>query len=420
MADKHCLLLCAGLLWLCLVPAAAQEQSGAAATPASVRQTQDAVSDAKPPVNEKKNYFVQETDTGVTLVQRLSWEAIDDIFGFEFQLEELNKKTKVWKVINREIVKTNYKDISLPPGSYRYRVQVINLLEQKEEVSAYRNFDIRVAYQPELTAVSPEVINFDELESQTLAITGKNFHEDTVFTLTDEVSGAVLPGTLIQVNEAGTDAIIGFEFIRARPGKYAFAAVDPSDLKAERRDIIFRFQKPIDIFLSGNYVFNGFIGNKVLNTYFETNIAPLAGGIRLTVAPFKRFYGNFGINVTGSGSYLRHKADGYTISTGLLFSQLNAVYFYPIIKHRLVFDVHAGAGSIFMFGPLFTYNAVEKLTSDKAWFWGLTFNAGTAFYIYVYKRLYIEVNLDHIIPIRGGSGFPHYIMQPQLGIGWEF
>ncbi|MGP1490169.1 MAG: fibronectin type III domain-containing protein [Treponema sp.] len=420
MVDKYFVMICAGLLALCLFPAAAQEQAGVHGETATPEQNTETVAEVKLPVNEKKNYFLQETDEGITLVQRLSWEAIDDIFGFEFQLEKFDKKTNVWNIIDQDIVKINYKDVSLPPGSYRYRVQIINLLEQKEEMSAYRNFDIRLAYQPEIAAISPGVINFDELESQTLTATGKNLHEDTVFTLTDELTGTVLQGTIVQVNEAGTNAVIGVELLRANPGTYTFAAVDPSDLRAAKRGIVFRFQKPIDVFISGNYVFNGFIGNKVLKQYFASDIAPLAGGIRFTVAPIKRFYGNFGINLTGSGTYFKHKADGYTVSTGLLFTNLNAVYFYPIIRRRLVLDVHAGVGSIFMFGPLFTYHTKEVLTSDKTWYWGLTFNAGTALYIYLYKRLYVEVNLDHIVPFRGGNGYPAYIIQPQVGIGWEF
>ena len=95
-------------------------------------------------------------------------------------------------------------------------------------------------------------------------------------------------------------------------------------------------------------------------------------------------------------------------------------YFYPIIKHRLVLDAHAGFGGMFMLGTQFVYDTAEKIMSDKAWYWGLTLNAGTALYIYVYKRLYVEINIDHIIPIRGAGGFPKYVIQPQIGMGWEF
>ena len=408
MENKH-IILVGFILFFCFLPLAAQ-------------QTNAAAQETKQADTEKRNYFLKETDKGVTLVQRLSWESLDDIFGFEFELEQQDKKTKAWRRIERKIVKTNYIDISLAPGSYRYRVWVINLLEQKEEASAYRNFDIRIAYQPDVITVSPQVINFDELEDHTLTVTGKNFHEDTAFTLRNNASGVVLRGTIIEIKDNGTAAVIAFDFMKANPGTYTFAAVDPSDLLAEKNDIVFRFQKPIDIFISGNYVFNGFIGNQVLakKEYFGTNFAALGGGLRFTVVPIKRLYGNFGFNLSGSGTALKNKTDGYTLNAGLLFAQLNAAYFISIIKHRLVFDVHAGFGTMFLVNTQFTYNATEKITSDKAWYWGMTFNIGTALYVYVYKRLYFEVNLDHVIPIRQGNGFPKYIIQPQLGIGWEF
>ena len=405
MGNKYGVL--AGFFFFCLIPLFAQEASNVG-------------HEVKRAENGKKKYFLKETDEGVTLIQRLSWESLDDILGFEFDLEQQDRKTKIWRVIEQRTVTTNYADVSLSPGDYRFRVRVINLLGQKEDASEHRNFSIRIAYQPEVTAVSPQVINFDELEEQKLTITGKNFHEETAFILTNDLSGSVLHGTIVELKDNGTHAVVSFEFTKANPGTYTFAAVDPSDFSAEKDDIVFRFQKPLDIFISGNYVFNGFIGNKVLKQYFASDIAPLAGGIRFTVAPIKRFYGNFGINLTSSGTYFKHKADGYTVSTGLLFTNLNAVYFYPIIRRRLVLDVHAGVGSIFMFGPLFTYHTKEVLTSDKTWYWGLTFNAGTALYIYLYKRLYVEVNLDHIVPFRGGNGYPAYIIQPQVGIGWEF
>ena len=409
MGNKYGVL--AGFFFFCLIPLFAQEASNVG-------------HEVKRAENGKKKYFLKETDEGVTLIQRLSWESLDDILGFEFDLEQQDRKTKVWRSIDKRTVTTNYVDVSLPPGDYRFCVRVINLLGQKEDASEHRNFSIRIAYQPEVTAVSPQVINFDELEEQKLTITGKNFHEETAFILTNDLSGSVLHGTIVELKDNGTHAVVAFEFTKANPGTYKFAAIDPSELSAEKDDIVFRFQKPLDVFISGNYVFNGLFGNQILGKkeYFNTNIAPLAGGIRLTVVPIKRVYGNFGFNLTGSGTYLKKKdkSEGYTIKAGLLFASLNAAYFVPIIKRRLVFDAHAGMGAAFLVNTQFTYNAAEKLTSDKAWYWGLTFNAGTALYVYVYKKLYLEVNLDHVIPIRQGNGFPKYIIQPQFGIGWEF
>lgn len=401
--------LVAGLFFFCFIPLFAQ-------------QAAEPVQESKKTTNEKRNYFIKETDKGVALVQRLSWESLDDILGFEFDLEQQDRKTKIWRVIEQRTVTTNYADVSLSPGDYRFRVRVINLLGQKEDSSAYRNFAIRIAYQPEVTAVSPHVINFDELKDRTLTITGKNFHEETSFTLTNAFSGSVLHGTIIELKDNGTHAVVAFEFMRANLGTYTFVATDPSGLSSEKDNIVFRFQKPIDIFVSADYVFNGFIANQILGKkdHFNTNIAPLAGGIRLTVVPIKRLYGNFGFNLAGSGTYLKNKTNGYTLTAGLLFAQLNAAYFVPIIKRRLVFDVHTGFGTMFLVNTQFVYNVTEKMTSGKAWYWGVTYNIGTALYVYVYKGFYVEINVDHLIPIRRGNGFPKYIIQPQVGIGWEF
>ena len=86
-----------------------------------------------------------------------------------------------------------------------------------------------------------------------------------------------------------------------------------------------------------------------------------------------------------------------------------------IIRHRLNFDAHLGFGTAFMVNTQFVFS---EFKSPKSWYWGLTMNLGTALQVYVYKKLYIEVNLDHIIPFR--KGFPKYIVQPSLSVGWEF
>lgn len=390
---------------LCLSTLSAQTET--AAIPAGTEQ----------PENTKKNYFIQETEQGIKLIQRLSWEKLEDIFGFEVELEQRDKKTKTWKRIDKQTVKTNYLDVSLSPGNYRYRVRVINLLEQKEEASPYRNFDVRFAYQPEVESVSPKIINFDEMDDQILTAVGKNFHEDTQFILKNNLTGSVLKGTLVQLNEAGTNVTIAFEFTKANPGSYTFLAVDPSDLFAKNEGIVFRFQKPVDVYLSGGYFFSGFVGSKVFKTYFGKNFAPLGGGIRLSVIPIKRYYGNFGFNLTGSGLFLRNKTKtaGYTLKAGMLFTQLNATYMFPIIKHRLTLDIHAGFGAAFLINTQFTY---PQIKSPKFWYWGMTINAGTALYVYMHKKLFLEINLDHIIPIR--KDFPKYIIQPQIAVGWEF
>lgn len=363
----------------------------------------------------QKNYFIKETENGIEIIQRLSWEALEDIISFEVEIEQQDQKTKSWLSIDKQSVQTNYIDVSLSPGKYRYRVCAVNVLGQRENPSAYRNFNISTAYQPELTNISPKVINFDEVQNNTLTITGKNFYRNTVFTLRDPSGTFTMKGTVISLDESGTQAVISFDFNKIEIGTYVLSAVDPSDLFAESDNIVFRFQKPLDVYLSGGYYFTGFAGDSVFKTYFGKSFSPSGFGFRLTVVPIKRKYGNFGFNLTGSGVFLRNKTPDYTLTGDMFLGQFNVAYFRPIIPHRLVFDVHAGFGAAALINTQFVY---PSLKSPRFSYWGPTVNIGTALYVYLYKRLYFECNLDHIIPIR--KDFPKYIVQPQLAVGWEF
>ena len=361
----------------------------------------------------KKNYIIETEGKKTVFYQTLSWENVEGILHFEFELEKKEKNGK-WVIIDKKKLKKNSLDVSLPAGKYRYRVKVINLLGQVDAVSADRYFDILVAYQPETSSVSPDAIYFDEEYSDIVNITGKHFREETTFALQKE-GGAPIFGKIVEINPDGTKAKISFNMLRINPGQYEFVVTDPSGLKDSKQKMIFKFQKPVDIFLSGGYAFNGFVGNKLFKEYFGKNFAALSGILRFSLVPIKRSYGNFGFNLTGSGMYLRKKDPDYTLSAGLLLTGIQAVYMKSIIRHRLNFDAHLGFGTAFMVNTQFVFSGFE---SPKSWYWGLTMNLGTALQVYVYKKLYIEVNLDHIIPFR--KGFPKYIVQPSLSVGWEF
>ena len=361
----------------------------------------------------KKNYIIETEGKKAVFYQTLSWENVEGILHFEFELEKKEKNGK-WVIIDKKKLKKNSLEVSLPAGKYRYRIKVINLLGQVDAVSADRYFDILVAYQPETSSVSPAAIYFDEEYSDVVSLSGKNFREETTFALKKE-GGAPIFGKILEISPDGTKAKISFNMLRINPGQYEFVVTDPSGLKDSKQKMIFKFQKPIDIFLSGGYAFNGFAGNKLFKEYFGKNFAALSGILRFSFVPIKRSYGNFGFNFTGSGMYLRKKDSDYTLSAGLLLAGIQAVYMKPIIRHRLNFDAHLGFGTAFVVNTQFVFSGFE---SPKSWYWGLTMNLGTALQVYVYKKLYIEVNLDHIIPFR--KGFPKYIVQPSLSVGWEF
>ncbi|WP_255805951.1 hypothetical protein [Treponema putidum] len=93
----------------------------------------------------KKSYFIEEGNKGAYIYQHLSWEAIDNILGFEFVLEKQDNSGN-WIQIDKKNLKKNSINVSLQPGKYRYKVAIINLLNQLDSASEYRNFDVRIAY----------------------------------------------------------------------------------------------------------------------------------------------------------------------------------------------------------------------------------------------------------------------------------
>mgnify|MGYP001670204475 CR=1 FL=1 len=105
----------------------------------------------------KKNYIIETEGKKTVFYQTLSWENVEGILHFEFELEKKEKNGK-WLVVDKKKLKQNSLEVSLPAGKYRYRIKVINLLGQVDAVSADRYFDILVAYQPETSSVSPAAI----------------------------------------------------------------------------------------------------------------------------------------------------------------------------------------------------------------------------------------------------------------------
>ncbi|WP_253708191.1 hypothetical protein [Treponema sp. OMZ 799] len=363
----------------------------------------------------QKSYFIEEGKEGSSLYQHLSWEAIDDILGYEFLLEKKDQSGN-WIQIDKKTLKKNSINVSLKPGKYRYRVAVINLLNQSEFASEYRNFDVRVAYQPEVLSLSIESIYFDEPAADYIIVSGKNIFPETIFTLTRNNENPV-QCEVVDSDKAGKKIKIQLNFSKLKAGTYVLTAKDPSGLYDNSKSINFKFQKPIDIFLSLGYTFSYFIQNETLYKYFKSNISPLGGSLRFAFVPLKRAYGHFGLSLGLSLMQLKNKPASYILKTGFILPQANFVYMFPIIKRRLNFDLHLGGGGAFMFQAKFEYPGTD-IKSPAYWFWCPSVNAGTAVQVYLYKKLYIELNLEHTFLFR--KDFPKYVIQPSLSLGWEF
>lgn len=363
----------------------------------------------------EKHYYIRESEKGAVLYQELSWEAFADILGYEFELEQKNEADE-WIRLDKKNVQTNSVQVSLPPGTYRFRVSVINLLEQTEAASDYQNFNVLLAYQPEVHNLSPHLIYFDTVFTNRLIVNGVNFLSQTEFSLEKPLTAPVIL-TPVEIDKNGKRAVFELNMNRLTPGDYTFCARDKSGLYDRTRVLELRFQKPVDTHVSAGYAFTGFAGKNVFTEYYERDFAPLGGVFRFTILPAKRSYGHFGFNLSCSAFLADKEFEHYKISGYSFMPQINAAYVYPIIKHRLNIDVHLGTGALFLMNGRFTFPNTD-LKSPVYRYWGMTVNGGTALQMYVLKKLYLELNVGHIVAIR--KGFPKYMYQPALSVGWEF
>ncbi|UTC62032.1 hypothetical protein E4O05_11000 [Treponema sp. OMZ 787] len=377
--------------------------------------SQEAASSKSNDSKIQKSYFIEEGNEGATLYQHLSWEAIEDILAYEFVLEKQDGSGR-WVRIDKKIVEENSINVSLKPGKYRYSVAVINLLNQVELASDYRNFDVKIAYQPEVSYISIDSIYFDEPAADYIIISGKNIFPETVFTLTRN-NDTPIQCDIIDFDKSGKKVTIQLNFSKLTAGVYVLTATDPSGLYDNSRTVNFKFQKPVDFFVSLGYTFSRFIQNETLYKYFQSNSFYLGGILRFGFLPIKKRYGHFGFDLGLSVIDLKNKDPNYKLTASFILPQFNFVYLFPIIENRLNFDLHAGGGGAFMVQAKFEYSGTD-VKSPPYWFWSPSVNAGTALQVYLYKKLYLEINLEHTFLFK--KDFPKYIIQPSISAGWKF
>lgn len=359
----------------------------------------------------KKSFFINEGDAGNEFIQHLSWDAVNDILSFEFILEQFSKDGS-WKVFLTKRLVENTIHLSLKPGKYRFKVAVINLLGQHEKESDYREFNILIAYQPEVASITPRIINFDDEDNNSITITGKNLFEETSYSLITPTK-SVINLTPDTVEQNGTKVKFNLNFNKIPVGTHTVLVEDVSGLKDDTHTMTFRFQKPVDFYISGGYVFSGFAGNQVFREYLNKDFLAAGGILRFSVQPIKRVYGTFGVNLSLSGSYMKSQFDEYSFQMGALFTQFNFSYIVPLIKSRLNFDFHAGLAMLGLLNVRFVDSSGFK--SEPAYFWKFAPEFGTALHVFLYKGLYLEINMDHLF--FPSKDVPTYIVQPSLSIG---
>jgi len=323
---------------------------------------------------------------------------------------------------------------ALQPGNYRYSVISYNLFGVAKAQSEWEDFAIYKAYKPRVNGVSVDVnlssnIYLDYDNNGIISFDGRNLFmpsegiDDLSFTdyiLKTDKGREVKPKAILE--HADNDRKIKFQFSMddLDVGKYQLIATDASGLTNDPDNgniLTVRFKKWMDLNLSAGYVCPIVLFDDTIEQYFGKKVFPLSATARVTFFPFKRKWGNLGFGVSAAYSWMNAKMDGYNLKSNLGFGHVYLAYSHPFFNKRLSLEAHVGAGITAMLGYQFEFD--HNIKSDPQSSLNPSFMAGAAAQFFVYKRLYVEANVDFVVFfIPGDMTFGAVL--PSAGVGWQF
>jgi hypothetical protein len=183
-------------------------------------------------------FYVEETGEGIRFVQRFSWAAEEYASFYEIVIQS-EESAGNWSTSFSNLTENNFIEVSLPPGSYRYRVQAYDLIEQPVGNPEWKPFEILPALRPALESFSPDTFPFDssgegagEGGALILVVRGLNLTDQAEFRLVRESPDGpqeVLP--LERRGDAsGKEAVLVFDPEQLPPGNYELSVVNPGGL----------------------------------------------------------------------------------------------------------------------------------------------------------------------------------------------
>jgi hypothetical protein len=439
MADKRALFFPLLLQFFLLSPLFGQEGEYSAGTGASPAETGES------------SFYIERTGEGERFIQRLVWEAADHVYRYEVRIEGQDGSGEYAEVL-REFRTENFIELSLPPGLYRYRIQVYNLLNRPAGDSEWIYFRVFPALQPELYSFTQEFAPSREGLTE-IILHGMNLLEGAEVYLTSSEKGGnpIVPRTYLPEGES---ARLVFDAGALMPGKYRARIRNPGGLESsleitvepppantpgaavssgepapagDARDTTaggespaedFRPSRSFDFYISAEYAplvpLYGYLFGP-----FDHAIYPMGFSVRIGFIPFKRSWGDLGVEAVPYWNML--KTDAATVQLGAL--HLNGIYQRRLPNHMMSLVFRLGAGIHLLYGV-----SGGSQSSASIFTWLSSVNGGLSFRWIIptiynlkwvsYNSFYFEIGVEYT-HVFSKDPPPGYV-KPILGAGWKF
>lgn len=194
----------------------------------------------------------------------------------------------------------------LPPGTYRYRVVVYNLLDEPEVSTPWQPLRVARAEVPQVQTLDPATV-YLESPPYRFRVVGQDLQPGATFTLTPlddpDASGAPPVAEGHEIAREGTTAVvIEVPGTALAFGRYRVTVQNPGGIRRESPVVLqVKFDRPFDVFVSAGYagVVNLYDG-WVADTYPQT-VFPWGAVARVQVDFWKASKFRFGVEAEAVG-----------------------------------------------------------------------------------------------------------------------
>lgn len=372
--------------------------------------------------NGNKNYFTVQDGNDTIIFQTINWQAGSYVKWYEVSLEYFSDEGTwlpvtdaiykhkelygdkpipeylgdgIYKTLTNEIVVVLTAKSNGEPRKYRYSVSSYNLLNKKAFTSEMQEIEVLTARIPHIESSSVSVIYLDEAYDSTIKVSGDNLIDTTQFYLLKDRRRIYPIETEVEKNERS--ARITFAPDAFDLGEWFITAENPGEFTSAV-PLEVRYIKWYELYLSLGYAPTVFLYNDMTKNFLGSGMNWYGGDFKLTFIPFKTTSGYWGLSLTGKFHYLRKTVpikntdDSYTLDSFLTQAHLSLVYRYPLVKNRLMLDIHVGMGISSINNMKFSYpNDLYSVTFDGLYFSAI---AGTSLSVRVWKNVSILVGFD--------------------------
>lgn len=365
-------------------------------------------------VLQNREYFVKTDEEGKQVMfQRFEWEPAEFSKGYIFKLEKQIDDGSYIHLRDFELT-DKFILMALEAGSYRYSIEVLDFFGKVCYETGVYEFTLIKALMPVIKSISPETIYLEEPYDGVYKISGENFIEDSEIFLKG-IGKKINPADIQITDKNGKSAVVSFNPDSLDTGSFDFFIRNPGGFYTSKK-INIKYFKWYNWDLAIDYAPLFVLSDDTLKHYVNSDKSFIGSRFKLTFIPIKRLREYFGFSLSGFYHYFYGIQPGYTTTGHIIQSYLNFVYQYPIIRNRIILDVHGGAGAMGLLNLEIRYpNEFKSETFNSFYF---SADAGIAFNVFIKNKLSLEFGSDFIYSIVGRGCIIGAL--PYLGLGWQF